>query len=1259
MTVWLSASTLPLALPATNAFAVSWKQPELVVQTGHARTIGSIAFSPDATLLASHAEDNTVRIWNALDGSQLRVLEGTHDATELAFTDDGKFVVALSAARQVTFWNTRSGLVERTYGNSVLRFAISSDRLLVVNDRCTVYDLTSDAKYPLESCAGDVYLPTFSHDGSWIAADSHDNGVQVWSAATGKIVQTLPATASMAVLRIAFSADSAGLALLGYGDEGITLYDRQTGLCIMRLEGSTIGLKRCIAFSPDGLRLVAGGSDGLLYIWDLTTGAAIDPLPGHTDWVTAVAYSADGLRLASGGSDRSVIVRSVSIITPPIRLASRVSPVQVLAFSPTAPLLATGHHDGTVTLWDARDGYNVRIIRPTNDLVRDAATLGPYGLFGYKDWDYREICALAFSSDGLHLAIGADDGTVRIWNIDNGAEEPPPPRLGGSVLSLSFSGDCRWLAIARRPSGFDNNGTARIWDLRRQRNVPLPWAHDRRLVALEFSVGRNVVAVDAAERVLRVWNLDTRKLLRKVINLPADISKVSVSRTGQLAAVANNTDTLIVNLADGSRRPVTCDGGTQAMTLAWGAARIAIASRTGSMCVSGLQPYISNCIHGDRTRTESVALNSSGSLLASSGGDGVVDIWEVKGDASVTHRLQLFALVEAGWMAVAPDGLFDGTPSGWDAALWRLQGNPDIYAPVEAFFNEFFYPGLLQDVLSERHPHAVANLADKDIRQPSLLLSTADPSDSTTVNVSVRIVEAPPDLLHPTGGSGATDVRLFRNGSVVRVWKGDTLIGRSSVTLDVTVPLLPGTNRFSAYAFNKDGVKSRDSPPLVVTAPPWVAKQRTLYIISIGVNKYSDPRLELRYAAADAKMFGDDLAIYQRQTQQFRKVRVLYLLDSQAAKERITTAIARLSGANAHNVGHDPEIPDDWGPAAVQDVVVIYFAGHGMAIGGRYFLLPSDVRTWNNRTLQQVGSESQSEALSDDEIATALEPVQAAKILLIIDACDSGQILGGETRRIGPMNTKGFAQMAFERGMSVVAAAKDGQLAREPSSLGHGILTYSLIEEGLRRAKVPTNVRGEITEQAWLQYAVTAVPRIYALCCGPRAVRRVPRVVRAMPRGARSFLVDGNPVIPEGKVLQEARVFYGRSGEESWTIRHVPPPVGDQINGARKVGDMFMGFLRRHKFDEARRLLSSRGRQEIRPDSFKFLWLELERSGGGISSALFRLARNSTAEAEVATTVELLYDIGSSKGYVGALLRARLYDGKWFIDSFTIRDDLR
>src|SRR4029079_11368235 len=77
------------------------------------------------------------------------------------------------------------------------------------------------------------------------------------------------------------------------------------------------------------------------------------------------------------------------------------------------------------------------------------------------------------------------------------------------------------------------------------------------------------------------------------------------------------------------------------------------------------------------------------------------------------------------------------------------------------------------------------------------------------------------------------------------------------------------------------------------------------------------------------------------------------------------------------------------------------------------------------------------------------------------------------------MNSKGLAQLAYEKGMYILTAAQSYQAAMEAEQLGHGYLTYALIEEGLKSALADDEPKdGQVVLREWLDYATDRVPRM-------------------------------------------------------------------------------------------------------------------------------------------------------------------------------------
>src|SRR6185436_504340 len=118
-----------------------------------------------------------------------------------------------------------------------------------------------------------------------------------------------------------------------------------------------------------------------------------------------------------------------------------------------------------------------------------------------------------------------------------------------------------------------------------------------------------------------------------------------------------------------------------------------------------------------------VDFSSDGRFVVSGSEDGSVRLWR----AQTGELLATLVSLNKGddWLVVTPDGLFDGSPAGWNQILWRF--SPAIYdvSPVEIFFTEYYYPGLLPDILSGKKI-AAADISQKDRRQPKLGLELTE-----------------------------------------------------------------------------------------------------------------------------------------------------------------------------------------------------------------------------------------------------------------------------------------------------------------------------------------------------------------------------------------------------------------------------------------------------------------------------------------------------------------------------------------------------
>jgi uncharacterized caspase-like protein len=223
-------------------------------------------------------------------------------------------------------------------------------------------------------------------------------------------------------------------------------------------------------------------------------------------------------------------------------------------------------------------------------------------------------------------------------------------------------------------------------------------------------------------------------------------------------------------------------------------------------------------------------------------------------------------------------------------------------------------------------------------------------------------------------------------------------------------------------------------------------------------------------------------------------------------------------------------------PAQPEDTVVVFFAGHGTAFGDRFYLIPHDVGYTGPRDrLRNSFEKVLDNGISDQDLEHVFEPVDAANIMLIIDACNSGRALDAEDERHGPLNSKGLAQLAYEKGMYVLTAAQAYQAALESSRLGHGYLTFALVEEGLTTLAADVKpADGQITAIEWFEYATRRVPQLQLQALQEAAAKQ--RLLR--------FEMD-NSVGGATGTLQIPRLYYRRDSG-------APVPIVAKWSGGRK-----------------------------------------------------------------------------------------------------------
>lgn len=1038
--------------------------PELVIQTGHSSRVNCAVFGPDRRWLASGSADNTIRLWDVESGSELRALTGHNGwIKSLAISSNAEVLASGSNDRTVKLWDVSSGRELSSLGGH----------------------------------QGPVEVVLFTPDDRWLASGSTDASIKIWERATGREVQTLKGHTA-GITSLAFSADGKILAS-GSADNSIKFWETANWTPLRSLDKHTARITT-LNFSPNGQRLASGSADGAILIWEtangrdrlkmkrgsnavlatafLTEGELVSTAADGTivSWDVATgkerrvvagepeveeilfaALSKDGALVASSLGTKSVDLRDSTSGVLVKRLESHSVSFYSVAFSKDGRWLASGANDRTVRLWQIATG---------RELPK---------LAGHSGW----ITAIAFSPDSRLLGSGSNSGEVKLWDVNTGLETFSLPHGQERIHTIAFSPDGKWLAAA------GTEKTVHLLDVATRQSRKLT-GHSGEITSLAFLPDSSLIASGSTDKTVRLWNPTTGSLVKTISAVGDQVNAVAFSPDGKTLA-AGTADKRISLIPLGSGEPRTLNGhGAEILTLAFSPDGRWLASGSIDETVKLWDPQTgreTQKLLGASGAINSVAFSIDSKWLVSGNGDGSMIVWNAATGDLAANMVSVPSRDD--WLVATPGGLFDGSHAAWKFLLWRFAQSTFKVAPVESFFTEFYYPGLLADIFAGKNPQAKADILKKDRRQPQISLGTVEPyatSDKLarrTVRLKVEVVEAGPGAEF-TKGSGARDLRLFRNGLLVQTWEGDVLEGRAKRTIESEVPIVAGKNEFTAYAFNQDNVKSTDSQ-ISITGAETLRRMGTAYLLVAGVSNYSNPQYNLNYSVVDATAIGDQLKSQQEVLGRYSPIEVIPLLNEDATKANILLALRLLAGTAPGPLPKDsPPALAKIKPAQPEDAVVFYFSGHGTAAGDRFYLLPHDIGYQGSRS--KLGSEGLaiilSHSVSDLELEEALKPVDADQLLLIIDACNSGQALQAEEERRGPMNTKGLAQLAYEKGMYVLTASQSDEVAFESAGLKHSYLAYALVEEGIKSGAADGDGNGQVFLKEWFDYATERVPRI-------------------------------------------------------------------------------------------------------------------------------------------------------------------------------------
>lgn len=1041
--------------------------------------------------------ENTAVLWDAASGAKLYEWKGDKKPLISAhLAPDGAAVVTTHAFGRVTVWDTK--------GTKVDEFDPPGKQTLAAS-----VGFSADARRVLVAWGDDVHC--------------------VRDTAAGRTLWSFrPAAVPNSLTKSALAPD--GKTVVVWNEPALEFYDVDAAQLLSQLQVGFQMRARALTVSRDSKAVLAGFADGNAAVLDVRSGKLRTPLASATDLFKALAVTPTGVRAVTQPRDGGLDATLPAFLEWPLegRVTKQnlvgevlVPPLRVTRFAlidPTGRRLITAGLEHEFILWELPACKPQRLAASSRkDGWVTAVAFGPDGAIAAGSDAEAVIYPLgrrpavrlapiagtvgliAFTTDGKHVFTRSDSGTgdrpnieEALWEVDTGRRVARTPARSGRPRNIvpAPAPPAPQAEPTDRNPVWDEAGTGELVVARRDGHTrPLPdgrrpddilrdpqngqvlslcpcWAAASEWAAPAVSPQGDLMAT-VQDRVVTLWNPVKKAYLRRCDPSPGAITALAFRPDGKAVI---------------------------------GACRDALRAWDTS---TGRELAVFTVMDRQATWVEAEA-------------KGVVNVGIDPGRRRANN-----------WLVATRGGQFDtGSIDEGGPYSWVFGDHPFRPLPPEMFVRDYYEPRLLARVLGGEalppaRPPAELNRAQPRVAVPSII----DGVRFGTVDVTVTVDPADGQVLRDgriLRTNSVHDLRLFRDGQLVaqepppadpddpkaadwgdstRLRPGPRVVedektGRMTVTFRaVSLPSNPGESvAFNAYAFNADRVKSGTSRPRTFAVPPAVPRKKgRAYVICVGVGQKdaADGLVErfpwLHFTPHGAKRVRDELRTALEAGGEYEQVIPVLLASHdlwegktaiRPTKENIRAVLRRLAGTDGEDdrAGIPPALREamwkDVGRATPDDLVVIYYSGHGYSPrGGDFYLIPANS---GENPGTEVRPEVLRQAISGRQLSDWLRGIDAGEMVLVIDACNSGAV---SPVKPAPLGDRGLGQLAYDKAASVLAAVQAAGEARSEGGIDYSLLAYTLAVEGLAEKKGTPGGRVRMNEL--LEFAAGRAPAVW------------------------------------------------------------------------------------------------------------------------------------------------------------------------------------
>ena len=750
-----------------------------------------------------------------------------------------------------------------------------------------------------------------------------------------------------------------------------------------------------MAISPDGRYLLTvdnGGtmtaSDfGVVRMWDLVEGRQVFRKKNTLKLARAVAISPDGRYAVTGGETR--------------------------------PFLGSG----PVKKEEEQNQYALNVWDLTTEtIIRTFAGFKGQGMY---------VCDIKFSRDGRYFLASS---FKQIYVFDTRSWKAIRKYSVSTCVAADFSPDGKNILFG------DGDGLLHFWDIAASREVWSIQGHKSSFMGaigasgIAFSPdGKSVLTSSGTDDAVRVRDAASGRTLKEFTGFRKVGNAIDLTGVNGLALSPDGKQVMVL------AKPLeTWDVSTGKELTDFSPAWKGELLYTGSALSGAYLP------DGKR-----VLLNMS---------DAAVRMY----DAQTGDETAMFVGFSDGeWLAITKEGYYNSSEKG--AQYLSVVAGTQTYG-VDKFYDVFYRPDIVAVKLRGEDISGLVTVSMTDaIKSPPPLVDLTYQGDTGRSKARVCY------QMKSTGG-GIGEVRLFHNGKLIQsdgyyreAAKSSfeqTLLASlnskaihddmRSVTIKDKAQSAPttikpkgeifadcgeidpvaGENEVSVAAFNA-GNTIQSSLKTVRFNSRVKFDDPHLYILSIGIDRYRDKDINLKYAAKDAQDLEEKIKTQSATLYKPQNIHYSLLTDGEATKASIIGKIDDL--ARVIKPG---------------DSFILFVAGHGVLLQNQYYVLTHDFN----------GQVSDVNVISSNEIVEMSKKIKSLSQLLIFDTCHAG----GVDYIISGLYDARMSVLAKKMGLHIYASANDKQAAMDGYQ-GNGLFSHVLLDGLNNNREADRNKDGEVT----------------------------------------------------------------------------------------------------------------------------------------------------------------------------------------------------